>query len=131
MRKPDAQGRISSRDILPLASSADGGRQARIAGVRCQQDADQDVVGHRREQHHDAVNADGQSDQAVISGPGSDPWDEGEPEQEVQIGPKYGAIDALHGLQQVMMIVPVDAQEDEAESVDQQLGDKRLQAPGA
>ena len=51
----------------------------------------------------------------VLAHPGSGEWDEGQPEQQVEVGPQGPTIDHRGGLEQVMVVVPVDAQVDKAQ----------------
>jgi hypothetical protein len=50
-----------------------------------------------------------------------------EPEEQVQVGPEDGSVDIPGGVQHVMVVVPVDPQEHEAQHVAEEHGQERLQ----
>jgi hypothetical protein len=55
----------------------------------------------------------------VVAHPARHERNERQPEEQVQIGPQGRAIDPIRRAQQVMMVVPVDAEEHEAQYVRQ------------
>jgi hypothetical protein len=56
----------------------------------------------------------------VLADPLGQHRDERQPEQQVQVGPHHRAGDPAGGAEQVVVVVPVDPDEGEAEDVDQQ-----------
>ena len=77
----------------------------------------EDRVSDAAHQQHDAVSRARYRRLRVFSHPCRDERHEREPEEQVQIGPHRAARDPLRGVQQVMMIVPIDPQENEAQDV--------------
>src|SRR5436305_648510 len=61
----------------------------------------------------------------VFPHPGGDERDQGQAEEKEQVGPQDVAVHPLDGVQQVVVVVPVDADEGEAEQVAQEHGDQR------
>ena len=55
-------------------------------------------------------------------------WNERQPEQQVEIGPKSCAMNPLTRVQQVVMVVPVDPHVNETQDVTQQNGDTDFKA---
>ncbi len=78
---------------------------------------DEDVVGDGGEEQDDSVERDGPGGEMIVAHPCGGERNEREPEEKMEVGPKRRAIDAFGGVKQVMMIVPVDGDEDEAENV--------------
>src|SRR4051794_37202693 len=64
----------------------------------------------------------------VFPHPGGDERDQGQAEEKEQVGPQDVAVHPLDGVQQVVVVVPVDADEGEAEQVAQEHGDQRRSA---
>src|SRR5208283_4471520 len=48
----------------------------------------------------------------------------GQPKKEMEIGPQNPAVNLLYRLQQMMVVAPVDSEEDEAEKVTQESGEQ-------
>ena len=63
----------------------------------------------------------------VLAHPGGDEGHDREPKQKVQVGPENAAGDLRGRVQQVMVVVPVDPDVDEAQEVAHEQGDERLQ----
>jgi hypothetical protein len=63
----------------------------------------------------------------VLAHPAGDERQQRQPKQQMQIGPEHAAADALHGVQQVVMVVPVDADIDKAQDVAEENRQQRLQ----
>jgi len=53
----------------------------------------------------------------VLSHPRGCKWKQGQPEKKVQVRPKYAARDVPGALKHVMVVVPIDADVNEAENV--------------
>jgi hypothetical protein len=53
----------------------------------------------------------------VFAHPAGGEGDEGKPEEEMEIGPEDAGGDGADGMEQVVVVVPVDADVDEAEDV--------------
>ena len=62
-------------------------------------------------------SAVGNGGEVVLAHPAGDEREQRQPEQQVEVGPQHAAVDAVGRVQQVMVVVPVDAEEDEAQDV--------------
>ena len=56
----------------------------------------------------------------VFAHPAGDDGNERQPEQQVQVGPENPPVHVAHRLKEMMVIVPVDAEEDEAQDIAQE-----------
>src|SRR5690242_20594686 len=84
-------------------------------------DSGQDVVGDARQQADQAIDHGGPRCQRMIARPGCAHRHEREPEEQVKIRPHHVAVDGARRAQQVMVIVPVDTDDGEAQHVYQEL----------
>jgi hypothetical protein len=75
----------------------------------------EDPVSNFRAEENDAVDGDGCGVAEMRAEPGRRHRSEREPEQKVRVRPERGAADAVDDLQQMMVVVPVEGDEDEAE----------------
>ena len=69
------------------------------------------------QQQHRAIDGGGQRREMILAHPAGDERHQRQPEQQVQVRPEDPAVDSMRGLEHVMMVVPVDAEHDEAEHV--------------
>src|SRR5450631_589566 len=81
----------------------------------------QDVVGQCGQEQVDDVDDDRRAGELRLVHPGCRDREEREPEQQVEVAPQDGPVDALDNLEHVMVVAPVDADVDEAEQVGQEL----------
>ena len=88
----------------------------------------QDAIRHRRHHQHEAISDDGRRAKMVLPHPGRHKRHQGEPEQQMQIGPQGAAADLLHQVQHVVVVVPIDADVDETEHVADEDGQQRQQS---
>ena len=81
------------------------------------------VKANRGSEGHDPVRR--RRPRGAVRGahPLGDHRDQGQPEEQVQVGPHHAATDVAGGPQQMVMVVPVDPDEGEAEDVHQQRGE--------
>ena len=79
----------------------------------------QDRVGDGGQKHHHPVNGGRQRGEVILAHPAGDERHERQPEEEVQVRPQNLSVDSVCGVEHVVMIVPVDAQVDEAQHVSQ------------
>src|SRR5450631_1639599 len=81
----------------------------------------QGVVRQCGKKQVDAVDDDRRAGELRLVHPGCGDGEEREPEQQVEVAPQDGPVDALDNLEHVMVVAPVDADVDEAEQVGQEL----------
>ena len=89
--------------------------------------AHEDRVRDRRHQHHDAVDRGRDLVEVVLAHPSRHERRQRQPEEQMQVRPQDRAVDPVDHVQHVVMVVPVDADEDEAHQVGQKHGHQRLQ----
>jgi hypothetical protein len=119
-RRNDGRGDcrdVEQRRQLALPIAADCPRQDRIRPLTRDDRLLEDVVGERGHQQHDAVERGGQGGEMVLAHPSRSERKQRQPEQQVQVRPERRAGDRAARVEHVMMIVPVDADEDEAQDV--------------
>ena len=85
----------------------------------------QQVVGAASQPLHRAVHGSGKRSDVILAQPRRRKRNEREPEQQVRIGPQDPAGGATGRVQQMVVIVPVDPQEDEALQVAEELRNER------
>src|SRR2546430_13314040 len=90
--------------------------------MMCDQAMRNNVVSNRAQQQIDAVGSHRPRCRGVLSHPRGREWYQGQPKQQVCVGPKDATADSLSRLKHVVMVVPINRQEDEAERVN---GDQR------
>ncbi len=77
----------------------------------------QNEIGDSGKEQHDSIHRHGTGRDAVLTEPRRGEGRQRKLEKKVQIGPKDFSIDALSGLKKVVVIVPVDADIEEAHDV--------------
>ena len=87
----------------------------------------EDEVRDAGEQQDGAVDGRRQRREMVLAHPAGDKRNQRQPEQQVQIRPQDAAVDPVGHLQHVVMIVPVDAENHEAQHVGEEHRHDRLQ----
>src|SRR5438105_8438690 len=90
--------------------------------MMCDQAMRKNVVSNRAQQQIDAVRSHWPRRRGVLSHPRGREWYQGQPKQQVCVGPQDATADFLSCLEHMVMIVPINRQEDEAERVN---GDQR------
>ena len=121
-------GDVEHRRDLALPVAPDRLQQNESRPCERMIDALQNPVGDRCHQEHDAIER-GRAPARSGSRP-STPVTNGierEPEQQMQVGPEDAAVDACVGVQHVMVVVPVDAEVDEAQHVAEEHAAERTQ----
>src|SRR5215472_13163850 len=91
------------------------------------QQAAQDEIGAPDEKQHDAIQRDGPRGEMRFRHPARDEGHEGQPEQQMQVRPQDETVHAMRGLEQMVVVVPVDADEHEAQHVAQEHRGHRAQ----
>ena len=81
-------------------------------------------AGHQQD---DTVDGDRPGGEAVVAHPVRPEREQRQPEQQVQVGPQDPAVDVAGRVQQVVVVVPVDAQVHEAQHVAQEERRERTQ----
>lgn len=90
--------------------------------VAADQAAYQDSIGDSRAKHDHSIKSDRQGREPVQTDPYGHERYQREPEQQMQVGPEHRSSDPFDGLHHVMVIAPIDPDEDEAEDVTGELG---------
>src|SRR5437667_4375715 len=109
------QGRKFTFPIFP-----DSLRQKRVMASLGDDGSLQNIVGNCRHQQHETVNSGRDRGEVVFTHPGCRERKERQPEQEMKVGPQNPAADLLRGLEQMMVVVPINAEVNEAQHVAQQ-----------
>src|SRR3954471_4611042 len=91
------------------------------------QHAHEKRVGQSAHEKHETIERHRECGEVVLAHPPGHEGYEGHPEQQIGIGPEDAALDVLDGVEHVVMIVPVDADVDEAEHVAQEHRDHRYE----
>src|SRR3954471_4029842 len=102
--------------------------ERRVPAVQPQQHAREDGVRERGADEHRPVGGDGHGREVVLVHPAGHERHEREPEEQMQVRPQRRAADAVHGVEHVVVVVPVDSHHDEAQHIaqkDGQQGQKR------
>src|SRR5439155_4949122 len=97
---------------LALEVSAKCGSQIRAFTVVSNESAGQDEVRGPGEQHHCSVECHRQGGEMVLAHPAGDEGDQRQPKQQMQVGPEDAAVNKPGRLQEMVVVVPVDADKD-------------------
>lgn len=116
---------INDDGKFAFSVAADGSRQCGLGAMKGKKRSDEDEIGHASEKEDNAVERDGPGSEVVVAHPRRGEGNQREPEKEMEIGPENRSADALRGVEQVVMIVPIDGNHDEAEDVAQEVGNDR------
>ena len=111
---------VEERRELSLPVGADRPSQHRVGTLRRDDRPLQDQVGDRRQQQHQPVARGRHRREVVLAHPPGDERHQRQPEQEVEVRPQHRPGDAVSGMQHVMVVVPVDAEVEEAQHVAQE-----------
>ena len=106
---------------------ADGGGEEGVGALLFDDGALQDVVGDRGHEKDEAVDGGRDRSNMIFVHPSGGEREEGKPEEEMEVRPEDAAGDMFGGVEEVMVIVPVNGDVDEAEDVTQKDGEERLQ----
>jgi hypothetical protein len=87
----------------------------------------QQIIGDGRHQEHAAIDRGRQGLEKIIAQPRGRGRNQRQPEQQVRIGPQDEAIDPRYGVQQMVMVVPVDGHIDEAQHIAHEARRQRLE----
>ena len=82
----------------------------------------EDVIRERAHESDDAVHRGWQRMSVFGSDPRCRKRNEREPKQEMQICPHHGTVDLLRRSQEVVVVIPIDADKNETQDVDEQRG---------
>src|SRR5207247_1612144 len=96
--------------------------ELRVRALRPDDRRLQDRVRDGGAEEYRAVQRRRQGREMILAHPTGDEGREREPEQEVEVRPHHLAVDPLGGVKHVVMVVPVDADHDEAQDVCQEHG---------
>ena len=112
--------RYSTGDSLLLPVAAQRLLQPRLRPLLAKDHRLQDVPAERRHHQHDAVDGGRHGPEMVLAHPAGREREQRQPEQQVQVGPQHAAGHVGGRVQQVVVVVPVDADVDEAQHVAQE-----------
>ena len=110
---------------LPVV--ADGGGEEGVGALLFDDGGLQNVVGDGGHEEDEAVDGGGYLPEMIFADPGGGEREKREPEEEMEVRPEDAAADAFGGLEEVVMVVPVDADVDETEDVAEEDGQERFQ----
>jgi hypothetical protein len=82
----------------------------------------EDEICDSRQQQDYAVHSNRPRVEVILAHPSGREWNERQPEEQVQVRPQSRTVDALSCVQQVVMVVPVDADVNETQDVTQEDG---------
>ena len=122
------RGRVGRHRDPALDVAADGRRDPRGAAVGSDDRPDQQREGDRGAQAHHPVGRGRGRFVGVLADPLGQHRNERQPEQQVQVGPHHPRGHPAGGPQQMVVVVPVDPDEREAQDVDQQRREALAQA---
>jgi hypothetical protein len=105
----------NGRQALPVFS--DGLGDFRLLPVLRDKGLSQDEIGDSGTEQDDSIHRHGTGRDAVFAEPRRSKGRQRKPKKKVQIGPKDFSVDAFSGLKKVVVIVPVDADIEEAHDV--------------
>jgi hypothetical protein len=106
---------------------ADGGGEEGVGALLFDDGGLQNVVGDGGHEEDEAVDGGGYLPEMVFADPGGGEREKREPEKQVEVRPEDAAADVFGGLEEVVMVVPVDADVDETEDVAEEDGQERFQ----
>ena len=106
---------------------ADGGGEEGVGALLFDDGGLQNVVGDGGHEEDEAVDGGGYRPEMVFADPGGGEREKREPEEQMEVRPEDAAADAFGGLEEVVMVVPVDADVDETEDVAEKDGQERFQ----
>lgn len=115
-------GRQLSLEVVPEGSKQRG---ARID--LSENEILQNVISDRGEEKDRAVNSGGQGGEMVFAGPTSDERKERKPEEKMQIGPHDRTVNPRREAQEMVVIIPLNAEVDEAQDIAEENGQQRSQ----
>ena len=84
----------------------------------------EEVISDGSHEEDEAVNCGGYRSDVIFSDPVGGEGKKREPEEEMEIGPENAAADLFDGVEEVMVVVPVDSNVGEAEDVAEEDGEE-------
>lgn len=90
-------------------------------------DIGKDLPGNAAHEEDGAVECYRQGCKMVFVNPGGAEGEQGDPEEEVEVGPEYPAVYVFDDVEEMVVVVPEYAYVEEAEQVGEGYGDKGLQ----
>jgi len=87
----------------------------------------QNPVCNRCGEQHAAIGRRRERREVILAHPRGRERKQRQPEEQVEIGPQHDAIELARRIEQMVMVVPVDTDVDEAEQIDQQRRQHRAQ----
>ncbi len=115
------RGDIERERELALPIATDRLSELRVVLVQGEQTARQQRVRDRASEQHDHIRGDRPLLDTCLAEPGRRDGRQREPEEQMDVRPERPAVDPVHDLHQVVVVHPVDRDEDEAQQVDEEL----------
>src|SRR5437016_10161660 len=109
--------RIKTQRVSSLHIVADSNGQPGSRTLQANETALEYRVRQSRHNEHKAVHRGGQRREVIFSGPVRHEGHQGEPEEQMEIGPENLAVHAVARLEHVMMIVPINTEENKTQNV--------------
>src|SRR6516164_11140574 len=75
------------------------------------------MPGERRHQQADAVERGRDRSKVILPHPAGGKWHERHPEQQVDVGPQHPAADMADQMKEMVVVIPVDGDVDEAQHI--------------
>src|SRR5271170_7670256 len=96
---------------------ADGGGEKGVGALLLDNGALQNVVGDSGHEEDETVDGGGRRPEMIFAHPGGREREKREPEEQVEVRPEDAAGDVLGGVEEVVMVVPINADVDETQDV--------------
>jgi hypothetical protein len=109
--------RVQQAGHLSLEVVAHGGLESRTRTLLGDDRLLKNGVGDCGGEQHASVNRRGQLGEMILAHPRRRERDDRQPEEQVEVRPQNGTVDPRGELEHVVMIAPIDAEEDEAQNV--------------
>ena len=106
---------------------ADGGGEEGVGALLLDDGGLQNVVGDGGHEEDEAVDGGGYRSEMVLANPRCGEREKREPEKQVEVRPEDTTRDFFGGLEQVVMVVPINADVDETQDVAEEDGQERFQ----
>ena len=114
------RGQIARKRHDSLGVLAQRPREGRFPAMVREKHTDQYEIRHAAHQQHHTVERHRRGGKVVLAHPAGDKGYQRQPEQQVQVRPERAPAHLLHRVQQMVMVVPVDADEHEAQHIRQE-----------
>lgn len=83
------------------------------------------TIGDGAHEQDKTIGRDGNGREVILAHPPGNEWDQRQPEEEMQVSPQHPTADFVYGVEQVVMVVPINADIDKAQDVADEDGEQR------